>query len=165
MTNLTWGTFPYLELLCILLTAVGAGYSLNGWITASQDEAENRLLGLNGSIAMAARWRVHRERSRFVDQMIILVGRLIVLLYLYRHPDLIISMTIYVTGNASFVLLSWRLLLYSINDRSERSAISAEVKAEHRRATIGGRRITDVSAARMEGVLAQQKENGKDEGE
>lgn len=143
---------PIIELLQILLAAIGAGFSFHGWLSARQDNHENALDGINGSIGLAARWRVDRERERLTKQMLILISGILVVSWRIRNADVPL-LEVYLTRNLTLLGLSALLMYDTIKDKMKRKEMTALVREEHRRVLTGGRRATDKSIARMEAIV------------
>lgn len=139
---------PIIELISILAAAIGCGISFWGWIDALQQHKENLLEGINGSIGMTSQWRIQRERSRMLMQLVILVSGILVMGWRARNPQYYDPLIlIYVTRSVSHLFISLMLMSNAMIDRRKRTQIASVVREEYKRdrraVEAGGRRVGD----------------------
>lgn len=124
---------PYFEIVECLACATGAGMSLHGWWCASRDNRQSELEGIEESLLMTSRWRLSRERERFIRQALLLFSTFLVLRWRWEHtiPDMYLP--IYFTRSGVLLIISLLMLRDTVNDRLKRARIAEVVREERRR--------------------------------
>lgn len=137
---MTMTSFILLDLLIILLTAGGGGFSFRGWLIAKQDYRDAQALGTDESSLSAAQWRIQREAGRFIKQVMLLAGGIVSLAWRIQYPSAPTAYPVYFTLRMVILGVSLMLVRDTIIDRMKRREIALKYNAERRRA---GRRMTD----------------------
>jgi hypothetical protein len=124
---------PVIEVIQVILSSVGMGFSGNGWLQANSDYVKSVEDGIEESLGVGARWRIAREKSRFLKLLLIFVRASIVAWWRFHNPAAPSApFLVYASGNGILLVITVIIIWDSYLDRSARREIVAIVYKENR---------------------------------
>lgn len=125
--------FPAIEVIQVILSSIGMGFSSHGWLQANSDYTKSIEDGVEESLSVGGRWRRAREKSRFLKLLLIFIRGLIVAWWRLRNPGWPSApFLIYASGNGILLLITLIIIWDSYRDRAARREIVAFVHKENR---------------------------------